>query len=271
MLAVVPLPGGRRRRSADEHRRPLHRPLALGGRVHRDDGLRETVTRFGVEVETDATVRLVLVSGWAVSITVLSDPTPTSTSSPSSASAGRWCATPSTARSSSGTAYRTSSMPRERTTSTPPSTSSPSTSPQLSAAHRLGSHLPTAGRVVEVVLASSASSATNGPVSLKRAATRQRALLVISMHRDLTSLRIPDPPSGHTVVGAFPTDRQESTRAPRHGGPALRQATLIHAGAMDYLLIALYFVFVLGIGFIARRQVSDSIDFFLSCAGCPPG
>lgn len=46
--------------------------------------------------------------------------------------------------------------------------------------------------------------------------------------------------------------------------PALRQATLINASVMDYLLIALYFVFVLGIGFIARRQVSDSIDFFLS-------
>ena len=36
------------------------------------------------------------------------------------------------------------------------------------------------------------------------------------------------------------------------------------ANWVDYLLIALYFVFVLGIGFIARSQISTSLDFFLS-------
>jgi SSS family solute:Na+ symporter len=40
-------------------------------------------------------------------------------------------------------------------------------------------------------------------------------------------------------------------------------STLINATWLDYTMVALYFVFVLGIGFIARRSVSDSIDFFL--------
>jgi SSS family solute:Na+ symporter len=46
-------------------------------------------------------------------------------------------------------------------------------------------------------------------------------------------------------------------------------ATLIDATPVDYLIIALYFVFVLGIGFMARRAVSDSIDFFLSGRSLP--
>ncbi|KAA1423679.1 sodium/solute symporter [Mumia zhuanghuii] len=37
----------------------------------------------------------------------------------------------------------------------------------------------------------------------------------------------------------------------------------------DYLIIAIYFVFVLGIGVIAKRQVSSSIDFFLSGRSLP--
>ncbi|MDT5101244.1 MAG: solute:Na+ symporter, family [Mycobacterium sp.] len=38
----------------------------------------------------------------------------------------------------------------------------------------------------------------------------------------------------------------------------------LHVGALDYLLIAIYFVFVLGIGYLARSQISTSLDFFLS-------
>src|SRR5580765_7360146 len=52
--------------------------------------------------------------------------------------------------------------------------------------------------------------------------------------------------------------------------PALiRSDTLIHANAVDYLILLVYFVFVLGIGFIARRSVSDSVDFFLSGRSLP--
>ncbi len=45
--------------------------------------------------------------------------------------------------------------------------------------------------------------------------------------------------------------------------------TLISAQPVDYVIIALYFVFVLGIGVMARRAVSDSIDFFLSGRSLP--
>jgi solute:Na+ symporter, SSS family len=45
--------------------------------------------------------------------------------------------------------------------------------------------------------------------------------------------------------------------------------TLIDANWLDYVLVALYFGFVLGIGVLARRQVSDSIDFFLSGRSLP--
>ena len=38
---------------------------------------------------------------------------------------------------------------------------------------------------------------------------------------------------------------------------------------IDYLLIFLYFGFVLGIGILARRSVSSSIDFFLSGRSLP--
>lgn len=38
----------------------------------------------------------------------------------------------------------------------------------------------------------------------------------------------------------------------------------LDANAIDYLLLALYFALVLGIGYLARKQVSTSLDFFLS-------
>jgi SSS family solute:Na+ symporter len=43
----------------------------------------------------------------------------------------------------------------------------------------------------------------------------------------------------------------------------------LDASAVDYVLIALYFVFVLGIGIAAKRAVSSSIDFFLSGRSLP--
>jgi SSS family solute:Na+ symporter len=45
--------------------------------------------------------------------------------------------------------------------------------------------------------------------------------------------------------------------------------TLIDANAVDYLIVFLYFVVVLGIGIMARRQVSSSVDFFLSGRSLP--
>ncbi|NYG55499.1 SSS family solute:Na+ symporter [Nocardioides perillae] len=43
----------------------------------------------------------------------------------------------------------------------------------------------------------------------------------------------------------------------------------LDAGWVDYLLIGLYFAFVLGVGVLARRSVSSSIDFFLSGRALP--
>ena len=45
--------------------------------------------------------------------------------------------------------------------------------------------------------------------------------------------------------------------------------TLIDASPVDYLILATYFMFVLGIGLIARQSVSDSLDFFLSGRSLP--
>ena len=38
----------------------------------------------------------------------------------------------------------------------------------------------------------------------------------------------------------------------------------LHVGVLDYILISVYFVFVLGIGYLARSQIASSLDFFLS-------
>jgi len=45
--------------------------------------------------------------------------------------------------------------------------------------------------------------------------------------------------------------------------------TIIDAHFVDYLIVFIYFAFVLTIGALARRQVSDSIDFFLSGRSLP--
>jgi solute:Na+ symporter, SSS family len=43
----------------------------------------------------------------------------------------------------------------------------------------------------------------------------------------------------------------------------------LDASGVDYALIALYFAFVLGIGYMARRAISNSLDFFLSGRSLP--
>ncbi len=52
-------------------------------------------------------------------------------------------------------------------------------------------------------------------------------------------------------------------------GPTVLASTIIDANAVDYVIVALYFLVVLGIGLLARRQVSDSLDFFLSGRSLP--
>ncbi len=53
------------------------------------------------------------------------------------------------------------------------------------------------------------------------------------------------------------------------GITTLATDTLIDANAVDYLILFTYFAFVLGLGWLASRQVSDSLDFFLSGRSLP--
>jgi SSS family solute:Na+ symporter len=41
------------------------------------------------------------------------------------------------------------------------------------------------------------------------------------------------------------------------------------ASALDYAIIAIYFVTVLGVGFLARRLIKSDLDFFLSGRALP--
>src|SRR5690349_638096 len=50
---------------------------------------------------------------------------------------------------------------------------------------------------------------------------------------------------------------------------AVESQLRLDANWVDYLLVAIYFGFVLGIGGLARRSVSSSIDFFLSGRSLP--
>jgi SSS family solute:Na+ symporter len=43
----------------------------------------------------------------------------------------------------------------------------------------------------------------------------------------------------------------------------------LDANAVDYVLLAMYFALVIGIGYVARRRVSTSLDFFLSGRSLP--
>ncbi|KQW47921.1 Na+/galactose cotransporter [Nocardioides sp. Root1257] len=51
--------------------------------------------------------------------------------------------------------------------------------------------------------------------------------------------------------------------------PTAMASTIIDAKFVDYLMIGMYFAVVLGIGVLARRQISDSLDFFLSGRSLP--
>ncbi|WP_051163590.1 sodium:solute symporter family protein [Nocardia brevicatena] len=67
---------------------------------------------------------------------------------------------------------------------------------------------------------------------------------------------MPQPPSAPAAVDAVSVLAE---------GQVLR----LDAQPVDYALVALYFVFVLGIGFLARARISSSIDFFLSGRSLP--
>jgi solute:Na+ symporter, SSS family len=43
----------------------------------------------------------------------------------------------------------------------------------------------------------------------------------------------------------------------------------LHPGTIDYVILAIYFVVVLGIGFVARLSIKTDLDFFLSGRSLP--
>src|SRR3984885_1442309 len=43
----------------------------------------------------------------------------------------------------------------------------------------------------------------------------------------------------------------------------------LHPGTIDYIIIAIYFAVVLGIGFVARLSIKTDLDFFLSGRSLP--
>ena len=45
----------------------------------------------------------------------------------------------------------------------------------------------------------------------------------------------------------------------------------LHPSTIDYVILAIYFVVVLGIGFVARLAIKTDVDFFLSAARCRRG
>ncbi|GGR87853.1 sodium:solute symporter [Streptomyces humidus] len=58
-------------------------------------------------------------------------------------------------------------------------------------------------------------------------------------------------------------------RTPTHPSPQLAAELRLPTNWLDYTILGIYFVVVLGIGFAARRSVKTSLDFFLSGRSLP--
>lgn len=58
-------------------------------------------------------------------------------------------------------------------------------------------------------------------------------------------------------------------RTPTHSAPQLAAELRLPTNWLDYTILGIYFVVVLGIGFAARRSVKTSLDFFLSGRSLP--
>ncbi|MFD0070022.1 Na+/galactose cotransporter, partial [Streptomyces sp. NPDC127574] len=61
---------------------------------------------------------------------------------------------------------------------------------------------------------------------------------------------------------------QSPTHLPPSAGMLAAELRL-PTNALDYTILGIYFVVVLGIGFAARRSVKTSLDFFLSGRSLP--
>jgi solute:Na+ symporter, SSS family len=91
----------------------------------------------------------------------------------------------------------------------------------------------------------SRTGAGTWPGSAKKSSSRPSA----SVHR-VGSVTVPN-----TSIDSRPRDEGAKTNT---------NVLHLNVGVLDYALIAIYFVFVLGIGLLARSQITSSLDFFLS-------
>ena len=71
----------------------------------------------------------------------------------------------------------------------------------------------------------------------------------------------------HSALSAFPSLFR---RPPAFRGALVDVTPITHLTAIDYAVMAMYFVFVLGIGFALRRSTKTSSDFFQSGRSLPP-
>src|SRR5256886_1375800 len=74
-----------------------------------------------------------------------------------------------------------------------------------------------------------------------------------------------------TLALACPLDQTRASR-PVHAGWLRRRTErggLLHPREIDWVIMGVYFVFVLGVGYALRRQVKTSTDYFLSGRSIP--
>src|SRR5437762_7835006 len=74
-----------------------------------------------------------------------------------------------------------------------------------------------------------------------------------------------------TLALACPLDQTRASR-PVHAGWLSRRTErggLLHPREIDWVIMGVYFVFVLGVGYALRRQVKTSTDYFLSGRSIP--
>src|SRR2546430_11906369 len=74
-----------------------------------------------------------------------------------------------------------------------------------------------------------------------------------------------------TLALACPLDQTRASR-PVHAGWLRRRTErggLLHPREIDWVIMVVYFVFVLGVGYALRRQVKTSTDYFLSGRSIP--
>src|SRR4051794_28493657 len=101
-----------------------------------------------------------------------------------------------------------------------------------------------------------------GPSSY-RFASGDRAWLEDSQSRAFAPRRVAGVPQCGTPPNRGAVN-PTSVFGPGAAGTALVTMISLHPTPLDYSIMGIYFVVVLGIGFAARRYIKTDVDFFLS-------